>query len=88
MTVRTSVLFLGHGTRNPAGQAEFLQLKDLAMAHARHILEAKSEALPVSVHHAYLELARPDVVEGFARVERTEPADCCWFRFFCLPLGT
>lgn len=54
----TGVLIVGHGTRDPAGVAEFLEAAKLVAAKAR----------PLRVEACFLELAEPTIEAGVARL--------------------
>ncbi|MFM2092922.1 MAG: Sirohydrochlorin cobaltochelatase [Planctomycetota bacterium] len=59
----TAVLVVGHGTRDPQGQAEYLQ-----------VVEWIREMLPsLCVETGILELAEPDIPTGIRRVMATKP---------------
>ncbi|MEX2173846.1 MAG: CbiX/SirB N-terminal domain-containing protein [Pirellulaceae bacterium] len=54
----TGLLLVGHGTRSPAGQQEFLTLAGLT----------SPRLAPVRVEPAFLELAEPTIAAGLARL--------------------
>jgi sirohydrochlorin ferrochelatase len=57
-SARTGVLLVGHGTRDPSGQAEFRSVaKQVAEALRPHVVEA-----------GYLELVKPTIAEAFDRL--------------------
>src|SRR5437870_4104997 len=56
------LLLIGHGTRDPIGQAEFLQTVEL--------VRARCGELPVE--YGYLELAEPPIAAGVAALVRAE----------------
>ncbi len=60
--MNTAVLLVGHGTKNPAGRAEFMAFADLA-AHRLRRLQAGRSLL---ISPVYLELAEPGIAAGVA----------------------
>ncbi|MBM4069044.1 MAG: sirohydrochlorin chelatase [Planctomycetes bacterium] len=52
-----AILFIGHGTRDPEGVAEFLRLVELCRERRSGVI----------VEHGFLELAEPSVSEGIER---------------------
>jgi sirohydrochlorin cobaltochelatase len=61
--MRQAVLIVGHGSRDPEGIAEFLEL-------GRHF-RARRPELPIEI--AFLEFARPTIQEGIDRLVQSRP---------------
>ena len=58
LPARTGILVVGHGTRKPAGQSEFLRLVE-------HIAALVPQ---LEVEGAFLELAEPDIAQGVSKL--------------------
>ena len=55
---RTGILLIGHGTRDPRGIAEFMQL----------VKQTRRQAEPMLVEPGFLELASPTIMDGVERL--------------------
>lgn len=63
--MKTGILFLGHGTRDPSGRSEFMELISRVQDRVRYKLKTSdlciSEVPTTTFHHAFLEMCTPDL---------------------------